>query len=94
MADVKVIPKIQCDNCGAVEDKVEVPRFVPSKDPTEYAKPRNWGACRIEGRDARDIYGEKEHLAMPDLCPRCAKAVLNEAANALANIRRENTDGT
>jgi hypothetical protein len=90
MADVKVIPKIQCDNCGAVEDKVEVPRFVPSKDPTEYAKPKSWGGCKMEGARDRDEYGNKERLDFADLCPRCAKAALNEAANALANIRREN----
>lgn len=93
MADVKVIPKIQCDNCGLVEEKTATASFIAGK-PIEYAKPKTWGSCRMEGTRDRDEYGNKERLDMADLCPRCASAALNEAANALANIRKEKTDGT
>lgn len=90
MADVKIIPKIQCDNCGFVQDKINyAERGGFAKNENKYDKPREWGGCTMEGARDADAYGNKERLDMSDLCPRCASNALNGAAAALAVIRNE-----
>jgi hypothetical protein len=87
MAEVKIIPRISCDNCGAVVDK-KADTYSSGKAQT-YSKPRDWGSCRIEGVRDGDIYGNKERLDFTDLCPDCAHSVFIHAAGALADRRRE-----
>ena len=84
MADVNITPKISCDNCGAVEDKVF--NTVYSK---EFVKPRTWGSCRIEGTRSVDSYGGRERLDFTDLCPKCADAIISAAAVAAKAHRGE-----
>lgn len=86
MADVNVIPKIRCDNCGTIEDKV--------KDAGgKVAKPRSWGSCRLEGSKCSDSYGGKSRLDYPDLCPICAEVALEAAHVALKRRRESGFDG-
>lgn len=83
MAEVDIIPRIQCDNCGATREKQQQGTG-PSRS---FHKPNNWGACRIEGGKAADAYGEKGKIAMPDLCEACANAVIDAAGKALSDRR-------
>ncbi len=83
MADVKIIPKISCDNCGLTVEKDVVAN---SRD---YRKPKPWGSCRMEGSRDVDSYGGKSRLDFTDLCPECADAALNAAASALKARRGE-----
>lgn len=79
MGEVKIIPRIRCDNCGFIAEKVYDTGY--SKD---YSRPRGWGSAKIDdGR--RDGY--PEHIAMTDLCPLCAKAI-SEAADKALTARR------
>lgn len=91
MADVKEVPRISCDNCGATVFKTEVKGF-NSRDPVTYAKPKAWGGCRIEGTRDADQYGNKERLDFTDLCERCAHAVFIHAAGALEHARGEHAE--
>lgn len=86
MADVKVVPKIQCDNCGKTADKVK-----GSYD-KEYKKPSQWGSCKIEGGRSVDSYGLKGRLDFTDLCQSCANAAIDAASEALKNQRGEGGD--
>lgn len=91
MAEVKIVPKISCDNCGLVIDKQAIEMTINSKA-QEYRRPREWGSCRIEGTRDGDIYGNKERLDFTDLCPDCAHSVFIHAAGALADRRRESDE--
>lgn len=89
MAEVKIVPKISCDNCGLVIDKQAVESFRNNSLSDEYRKPRDWGSCRIEGTRDADAYGNKERLDFTDLCPECAAILINNGAKALARARGE-----
>ena len=67
MADVNIIPKVRCDNCGHIEEKHK------GQYDKAYSRPRTWGSCRMEGSRATDSYGSKSRLDFTDLCPKCAK---------------------
>lgn len=82
MAEVQIIPKIQCDNCGLTVEKDVV---VNSRD---YCKPKLWGSLRIDGGRS-DSYGVKTQMAFTDLCPACAIAAADAAAGALKAEREE-----
>jgi hypothetical protein len=92
MAEVKIIPKVSCDNCGIVIDKLADKYSIGAGGAQAYSRPREWGSCRIEGTRDGDIYGNKERLDFADLCPDCAHSVFIHAAGALADRRRENDD--
>lgn len=85
MADVNIVPKIRCDNCGFTAEKV--------KDiyDREYKKPPLWGYLKAEGGRSTDSYGGKNHVAFPDLCPDCANAAL-DAMNEALKLRRGEPD--
>lgn len=83
MAEVKTIPKIQCDNCGLTVEKEFAREY--SHD---YIKPKLWGSLTINGGRS-DSYGVKTQLAFTDLCPACAIAAIDAAADALKTRRRE-----
>lgn len=87
MADVKITPKIQCDNCGAVAEKTA--HTMMGRSAPEYSKPSLWGSCRIEGGRSTDSYGGKGRLDFTDLCPSCANAAIDAAASALKSARGE-----
>lgn len=87
MAEVKITPKIQCDNCGAVEEKAA--DTVMGRSSPTYSRPRTWGSCKIEGGRSTDSYGGKGRLDFTDLCPSCANAAIDAAAAALKSCRRE-----
>lgn len=84
MADVKITPKIQCDNCGVTAEKEFRDR---TGDP--YIKPGLWGSCKIEGGRDTNSYGGKNRLTFSDLCPSCANVALDAAAAALKAARKE-----
>lgn len=88
MADVNIIPKIQCDNCGLTVDKVKQGNGAS----TSYHKPTMWGSCKIEGGRATDEYGGKSRLTFVDLCQSCANAAVDAAAAALKAVRKEQDD--
>lgn len=81
MADVNIIPKIQCDNCGYTEEKHK------GQFDKTYRKPTLWGSCGIEGGRDVDSYGLKSKLVFGDLCPSCANIVIEAAAEALKAAR-------
>lgn len=83
MADVNIIPRISCDNCGLTVDK----EFRDRTDKA-YHKPRSWGSCKIEGSNS-DMYGSKDRLDFTDLCPKCAKIAINATSEALKVARGE-----
>lgn len=87
MADVDVIPKIRCDNCGETVEK-SVQGAHPSRS---FHKPRTWGLLKAEGgRIRQDTYGTgKERLDFTDLCQECAETALQAAAEALKQRRGE-----
>jgi hypothetical protein len=91
MADVKLTPRVRCDNCGATADKVHRDKLPPS----DWVRPREWGSMKAEGgRICQQTYGTgKERLDFTDLCPRCAEAAFNAAAEALIKTRSEGFDG-
>lgn len=88
MADVNIIPKIRCDNCGHIEEKTPVTDIGTGRV-KEYRKPRLWGEAEIGGGRSTDSYGRKERIAFADLCPQCAEAALQAAAQALKDRRGE-----
>lgn len=88
MAEVKIVPRISCDNCGFTEEKVAVEHYTP-KIETVYRKPKDWGECHIQGSRAADIYGLRERLDYSDLCPECAHKLFVCSAGLLADIREE-----
>lgn len=87
MADVELVPKIRCDNCGKIEDKAKdgIGRHI------SYGRPRTWGHMKAEGgRVIPDTYGTgKERLDFSDLCPECAEAAFEAAHAALKPLRGE-----
>lgn len=83
MATVDIIPKIRCDNCGHT---VEKQRHDLS---ATFKKPGMWGSCKMEGGRSTDSYGGKSRLDFVDLCPTCASAALDAAAEALKQRRGE-----
>ena len=85
MADVSIIPKIRCDNCGLVVEKEE------TWGSKEYRKPRRWGSLTIESGRGQQGY-PSEHLRFVDLCPSCATSAHDAAAARLAEIREEGPD--
>ena len=85
MADVDIIPKICCDNCGLTVEKHREGTG-PSRS---FRKPRMWGSCKMEGGRSTDSYGGKSQLGFTDLCPNCANAALDAAAGALKATRGE-----
>ncbi|BCH33163.1 hypothetical protein MesoLjLc_50930 [Mesorhizobium sp. L-8-10] len=84
MADVDTIPKIRCDNCGLIAEKHK------GQFDKSYSKPRIWGSCRMEGGRSTDSYGGKGRLDFADLCPQCANAAADAAAEALKARREDN----
>lgn len=87
MAEVKITPRISCDNCGFTEDKKFDQGY--SKD---WHRPKSWGGCKIESYST-DSYGSKERMDFTDLCPKCAKALIDAAGEALRLARGEGSDG-
>ncbi|MGO4196885.1 hypothetical protein AB4Z13_16130 [Rhizobium sp. YAF28] len=85
MADVNIIPRISCDNCGLTVDKQAE---FPSAN-KKFQKPRDWGSLKIEGSRSTDSYGGKDRLDFTDLCPKCATAALEAAATVLKTTRGE-----
>lgn len=83
MADVNIVPRISCDNCGSTEDKRL--KF----NSRDYEKPGNWGSCKIEGSRSVDSYGGKDRVVFIDLCPKCAQAAADAASVALKKTRGE-----
>lgn len=83
MADVNVVPRICCDNCGKTVDKHQSGTG-PS---ATFSKPSMWGSCRIEGGRDVDSYGMKSRITFGDLCPECANAAIDAAAAALKAAR-------
>lgn len=88
MAEVNIIPKIRCDNCGLTVEKIK--EIATSQS---FCKPKKWGACKMEGGRSSDSYGGKARLDFTDLCERCANAALDAAAAALEKARSEGFDG-
>ena len=82
MADVDIIPKVRCDNCGFTTEKVK------GRYDTDYKRPGLWGSLKAEGGRSTDSYGGKNHVAYVDLCPTCANAAL-DAMNEALKARRE-----
>ncbi|WP_192246141.1 hypothetical protein [Mesorhizobium silamurunense] len=85
MAEVDIIPKIRCDNCGLTVEK-EVRGTGASRS---FHRPGTWGSIKAEGGRSTDSYGGKEKLAFPDLCQTCADLALEAAAAALKTRRGE-----
>jgi hypothetical protein len=85
MADVDIIPKIRCDNCGHIEEKHQSGTGPSPK----FSKPQKWGYAKMEGGRSTDSYGGKARLDFGDLCPGCANAALDAAAEALRSQRGE-----
>lgn len=85
MADVDIIPKICCDNCGHTVEKAQQGNG-PSRS---FRKPTMWGSLKIEGGRKTDEYGGKGRLDFADLCPRCANVALDACAEALKVLRGE-----
>jgi hypothetical protein len=83
MANVKIIPKIQCDNCGLTVEKERAGDYSH-----EYVKPKLWGSLGINGGRS-DSYGVKSQMSFTDLCPACAIAASDAAADALKARRGE-----
>ncbi|ASP64417.1 hypothetical protein [Sinorhizobium meliloti] len=88
MADVDIIPKIRCDNCGLTVEK-EQRGTGPSRS---FHRPGKWGSLKIEGGRSIDSYGMKGRLDFTDLCPSCANAAIDAAAAALKSARREDAE--
>lgn len=84
MADVNVTPRIRCDNCGQMADKE-----TGGYGSKTFARPRAWGSARIEGSRSSDSYGGKSRVDYGDLCPACAQAAYEAAAEALKLQRGE-----
>lgn len=89
MADVDIIPKIRCDNCGTIVEKT----VAGSHTSRSFSKPRKWGSLKMEGGRSTDSYGGKARLDFGDLCPECANAALDAAADALKARRGETANG-
>lgn len=91
MADVSLIPKVRCDNCGTIADKTR--RNTNPK--SDWVRPLVWGGMKAEGgRICKQTYGTgKERLDFIDLCPKCAEAAFEAAAKALEKARGEGFDG-
>lgn len=89
MAEVDIIPKIRCDNCGLTVEKI----VSGSHSSRQFSKPRAWGSMKAEGSRSTDSYGGKSRLDFADLCHRCAQAAVDAAAEALAKARGEGFDG-
>lgn len=87
MADVKTAPRIRCDNCGDVRDKV-----AGSLD-GNYVKPGTWGELRMVTGRKTDDYGGVEKLVFPDLCEKCARAAGEAVHAVLLKLRGEGFDG-
>ncbi|MEX2739968.1 hypothetical protein AB3480_00715 [Rhizobium mongolense] len=85
MADVDIIPKICCDNCGKTVEKQQQGTGASRS----FKKPSLWGSCKIEGGRSTDSYGGKGRLDFIDLCPSCANAAIDAAAAALKAARGE-----
>lgn len=85
MADVDIIPKISCDNCGRTVEKQQEGSYTSRS----FKKPRDWGSLKIEGSRSSDSYGGKERLDFIDLCPKCATIAVDAAAAALKAARGE-----
>lgn len=88
MADVRIIPRISCDNCGFTADKHQAGPHTSK----EFRKPSAWGFLKIEGSRSADSYGGKEKLDFIDLCPTCATAALDAAASRLKMMRGEDSE--
>lgn len=86
MADVNIIPRVRCDNCGLTTEKA---RRDNSHPPRDWERPRTWGSAKMEGSRSTDSYGGKVRLDFVDLCPGCAQAALEAAAEALKARRGE-----
>lgn len=89
MAEVDIIPKIRCDNCGLTVEKTQQ----GAHSSRSFLKPRAWGGVKAEGGRSTDSYGGKSRLDFTDLCERCANAALDAAAAALKKARSEGFEG-
>ena len=88
MADVDITPKIRCDNCGLIQEKV----VSGSHTSRSFSKPRTWGSVKMEGGRSADSYGGKVRLDFTDLCPQCANAALEASSEALEARRALSDD--
>lgn len=89
MADVTVAPRIRCDNCGTIEDKV----VRTSGEGMGYARPKDWGTMQAIAGSHQGAYGGNARLDFHDLCCLCADAAYRSAAAALERRRSEGFDG-
>jgi hypothetical protein len=78
MADVKIIPRISCDNCGIVVEK----RITGGS----YAKPEDWGSVSVSATQ-RGTY--PNDIRMNDLCINCLEKVHTAVTHALKSARQE-----
>ncbi len=81
MADVKIIPRVRCDNCSVTAEK-ELDLF--KKD---YERPRAWGQLNLTPANYGSQY--PDHVRMNDLCPACLRALHNAVGEALRARRKE-----
>lgn len=79
MADVHIIPRIRCDNCGFTDEK-ELEPFGKGA----YRNKEGWGGIKIAPTH-RGNY--PNNIAFVDLCPDCLTAVHDAVAAALSNAR-------
>lgn len=79
-ADVSVTPRIRCDNCGFTTDKEPIG---PGRE-REFRKPPKWGSAKLDTGFACNY---PEHIAMTDLCPKCADAAYKAVGDALKACR-------
>lgn len=79
MADVKIIPRVRCDNCSVTAEK-----DLSGKD---YRTPRTWGSVSVDPTDLGSNYPNT--IRMKDLCAACLKAVHVAVGEALCARRKE-----
>lgn len=65
MAEIRRVPLIRCDNCGATAEKTHV------RD-NEYKKPMAWGYVKC---GATHFERYPNYIDVIDLCPSCTKIV-------------------
>lgn len=84
MADVEVVPKIRCDNCGFTTEK----NASDAGASRSYQRPHRWGSLTIASGRGQQGY-PVETLRFVDLCPRCATCAHDAAAAILKELRAE-----
>lgn len=83
MADVQIIPRIRCDNCGFVADKDKARGG-------EFMRPLKWGGVNVSPTEPGNY---PNPISMKDLCPKCLQAVHKSVVAALRAAREEPAHG-